>query len=498
MPPVLEAKSLRKEFPGVLALSDARLALEAGQVHALLGENGAGKSTLMKIMSGLYRPDGGELWVDGAKVDFERPADAQARGITTIYQEFSLVPDLSIAECIFLGAEPTRLLLPDFARMRERARELLATLGLSIDPRTRVSELSVAEQQLVEIARALRSRTKVLAMDEPTAALSARESERLFEIVRKLKAEGVAILYVSHRLAEVFSLCDVATVLRDGATVGHVALGDVGERDVVKMMVGREVAELFPRGERTAGPVRLEVKGLGRGARFKGVDLEVRAGEIVGLAGLVGAGRTEVLRAIFGADRPDEGVVKVDGQAVAPGDPGAAVRAGLGLLTEDRKQQGLALERSIRENTTLACLEQLSSGGVVRAAEERQKALDALARVRVRMAGPEVPAGSLSGGNQQKVLLARWLLRGCRVLLFDEPTRGIDVGARAEIYEQIHQLAREGLAVLVVSSDLPEVIGLCDRVLVMADGRISGQLAHAEATEERILSLATPRGTARA
>jgi ABC-type sugar transport system ATPase subunit len=494
---VLEARRLRKTFPGVVALSDGTLTLRGGEVHALLGENGAGKSTLMKILAGIHRPDEGQLLLDGAPLAFDRPRQAIDRGITVIHQEFSLVPDLSIAENLFLGDEPGGA-LPDFAEMRGRARGLLERLGLAVEPRTLVRDLSVAEQQLVEIARALRRTTRVLAMDEPTAALSPRECGRLFDIVKALRADGIAILYVSHRLAEVFLLCDVATVLRDGATVGHLPLAGVSEDELVKMMVGREVKDLYPRGSRTRGKVVLEARGLAAGRRYRGIDLEVHAGEIVGIAGLVGAGRTEVLRGIFGADRREAGVVRVDGATVPAGDPAAAVAAGIGLLTEDRKQQGLAPGRSIRENMSLATLGRFSPFGLVRDGAEADAVRAVATRLRVRMPGLEADAASLSGGNQQKVLLGRWLLRGCKVLLCDEPTRGIDVGARAEIYEQLHALAAEGLAILVVSSDLPEVLGLCDRILVMAGGALTGSLARDEASEEAVLHLATPRGSAHA
>ena len=492
---LLEARGLVKVFPGVVALKDATLKLPRGQTHALLGENGAGKSTLLKILTGVHAPDGGELIYEGGPLTLAGPGDATAKGIAIIHQELSLVPDLSIAENIFLGDEPLRRRLPDFATMRARAKELIGKLGLTIDPGEPVRGLTVAEQQLVEIARSLRRPTRLLAMDEPTAALSHRESERLFDVIGALERAGTTILYVSHRLAEVFRLCKRATILRDGSTVGDVPLGEETKEDeVVRMMVGREVKDLYPRGERTLAKPRLTVKGLAKAPRFHGIDLEVRGGEIVGLAGLVGAGRTDVIRGIFGADRPDAGTVAIDGQPLALGDPAAAVRAGIGLLTEDRKHQGLAMGRSIRENASLAFLTKYSKGGVIDEAAEA-KAVEAVTKkLRLRASHLDADVASLSGGNQQKVLIARWLLGDVKVLLADEPTRGIDVGARAEIYELLAELAREGLAVLVVSSDLPEVLGLCDRILVMADGKIQGELTRAEATEEKVLTMATPKG----
>jgi ABC-type sugar transport system ATPase subunit len=491
--PTLEARNLRKEFPGTVALADASMTVLPGTVHALLGENGAGKSTLLKIFAGIHHADSGELRMDGQPVRWRGPKDARDRGLVTIHQELSLVRHLSVAENIFLGAEPTRWGMPRFDRIRELSRELLQRVGAEVDPRTRVSELSIAEQQLVEIAKALRVRPRILSMDEPTAALSERESRKLFEVIRGLVSEGVSVLYVSHRLREVLDLCTSATVLRDGHTVAQLSMEGCTEEELVRRMVGRDVKRERRTSKPLSGKVTLEARNLTREGWFRDINLSVKAGEVVGIAGLVGAGRTSLLRALFGADDVDAGEVRVDGTLVSPGKPDAAVRAGMGFLTEDRKQQGLALTRGIRENATLSSLGKFSRWGVVRENLEHSAAVARFDELRVKAASPESQALTLSGGNQQKVVLSRWLIHGCKVFLFDEPTRGIDIGARWEIYEHIRKLADSGAAVLFVSSDLPEILSLSDRILVMSEGRISGELQTALATEESVLSLATPK-----
>ncbi|MFC5721440.1 sugar ABC transporter ATP-binding protein [Streptomyces gamaensis] len=490
---VLRVAAVTKSFPGVRALDGVDLALRAGEVHVLLGENGAGKSTLIKMLSGAHRPDTGRVLLDGAPVDIRSAQDAERLGIATIHQEFTLVPELSVAENIFLGRQPrTRLGLVDRRAMRSRAADLLRRVRLDVSPAAPVRELGVAQLQMVEIAKALSLDARVLIMDEPTAVLTAREVDTLFGIVRELRAGGVGIVFITHHLEEIAALGDRVTVLRDGRSVAEVP-ASTAEDELIRLMVGRDIAEQYPRVRPgAAGAPLLRVRGLTRrGPRgFREVGFEVRAGEVVGLAGLVGAGRTEVARALFGVDRYEAGTVEVDGQVLARGDVRAAMRAGLGLVPEDRKGQGLLLDAPLSDNLTLARLERDARGGFVDRRAQRRAAASVAERLKVRMSGLEQPARTLSGGNQQKIVIGKWLLADVRLLILDEPTRGVDVGAKVEIYRLVNELTAAGCGVLMISSDLPEVLGMSDRVLVMSQGRLAGELSGEAATQDAVMELA--------
>jgi ABC-type sugar transport system ATPase subunit len=491
--PLLQMRGITKSFFGVPVLDAVDLDVMAGEVHAVVGENGAGKSTLMKILVGAYQPDEGSILLDGEEVRFSHPRQAQERGVSIIYQEFNLLPERTVAQNIFLGREPARGPLVDNRAMEEATAKLLAELGVegTILPDTPVRELPVAQQQTVEIAKALSFEARILVMDEPTAALSPHEVDALFERVRLLQERGLAVLYISHRMKEIFELSRRITVLKDGRKVDTVASDSVRPGELVRMMVGRELDHYFP--PRAAageiGPVRLQVRG-GAIGKLHDINLEVRAGEIVGLAGLAGAGRTEVARAIFGVEPFTSGVVELNGKPIRIRSPRQAIRAGIGFLTEDRKLEGLVLPQSVRDNALLA----LRSLGRARVEERPGRAapsvLDLARRVELRAASLEQEVRYLSGGNQQKVVLAKWLATRAQILIFDEPTRGIDVGAKAGIHELMRELARAGAAILMISSELPEVIGMSDRILVMRDGTIAGELPPG-ASEAQIMLLAT-------
>lgn len=486
-------EGVRKVFPGVVALDGVDFDLRGGEVHVLLGENGAGKSTLIKMLSGANRPDGGRILVDGAEVRIHGAQDAEKLGIATIYQEFNLVPALSVAENIFLGRQPRRLGLVNRKQMNADAAALLARVGVDVDPRTPVSELGIARLQMVEIAKALSLETRVLIMDEPTAVLTSEEVDKLFRIVRKLREDGVGIVFITHHLEEIAALGDRVTVLRDGRSVSQVP-ASTPEDELVRLMVGRSIEQQYPRERAEAGAPLLRVEGLTRGGVFHDVSFEVRAGEVVGLAGLVGAGRTEVVRAVFGADPYDSGTVEVLGKRLRCHDVNAAMDAGIGLVPEDRKGQGLVLDATIQENLGLVTLGRSTRAGFVDRAGQRKAADRISGQLKVRMAGLHQHVRTLSGGNQQKIVIGKWLLADTKVLILDEPTRGIDVGAKVEIYQLVNQLTASGHAVLMISSDLPEVLGMSDRVLVMSQGRIAGELPAHEATQDSVMALAV--GTA--
>jgi ribose transport system ATP-binding protein len=479
-----------KGFPGVQALEDAELEVLPGEVHVLLGENGAGKSTLMKVLCGQYLPEGGTVIFAGDTIRPATPLEAEQLGLIMIHQELNLVPGLTVAENIFLGHEPTRGSLIRSDEMRRGSSDLLARLRCGVEPDTPAAELSVAAQQLVEIARALRHKARLLVMDEPTAALSDAEIEALFDVIRSLCQEGVPVIYISHRIKEIFAIGDRVTVMRDGHTVGtrHVEETDLGE--LIHLMVGRTIAEQIPKRQVAIGAEVLRVNGLARDGVLSPFSLALRSGEILGVAGLMGSGRTDMARAIFGADATSAGTVRVVGRTLASRSPAASIAAGLGFITEDRKQQGLMLQRSVVENITLTSLDDIARVGVLDLRAERERALSLVDRLRIRTPSLDQETVNLSGGNQQKVVLARWLAARCRVLLFDEPTRGVDVGAKAEIYELIGELVEQGVAVVLISSEMSELLGLADRVAVMHEGTLQGILPRAEATQERIMQLA--------
>jgi ABC-type sugar transport system ATPase subunit len=484
-------RGICKSFPGVRALSDASLEVARGECHALVGENGAGKSTLMKILAGAFLPDAGEIHLDGRPARIASPLDARRAGISMIYQEPSLLPELTVAENIFLGREPRRRFgRLDRRRMLDESRAWLSRLQQPIDPARPARDLPLAGQQMVEIVRALSLEARVMVMDEPSAILTDVELETLFGLMARLRSEGLAIVYISHRLDEIFRNCDRVTVMRDGRTVGTQRVAEVTQSELVRAMVGRDVTRVYPELPEPGTERVLELRGVARPPRVREVSLEVRRGEIVGLAGLVGAGRTEVARLVFGADRPACGTIVFEGRPLVAHDPGEAIRRGIGLLTEDRSAQGLLLDLTLRENITLPALAALGRAGFVSRRRERAEVRPLIEELRIKAPGPEERAGNLSGGNQQKTILARWLHVQSRLLIFDEPTRGIDVGARAEIYRLIVGLAARGRSILVISSELQELVGLCHRIYVMRDGGIAGELAAPAATEERLLALA--------
>jgi inositol transport system ATP-binding protein len=500
---LLAVEGVTKHFPGVTALSDVSLDVRRGEILGLLGENGAGKSTLLKILSGVMPPSAGRIVFDGQEFRPDNPQDAKRLGIVTIYQELSLIPALTVAENIFVGRAPIgRFGLVSWRRMAAASREIIARVGLTIDPRTPVSALSVAEQQLVEIARALSLESRLIIMDEPTSALTETEVQKLLGIMDRLRKDGVSIMFVTHRLEEASAICDRVTVLRDGKLAGNLDRrnGPIQLPRIIERMVGRAASELYarPTERHPAGAVRLSIRGL-RTERdpeaphaivLEGVDLEVKAGEILGVAGLVGSGRTELARAIFGADRIAAGTITLDGQPIAPASPADAVRLGIGLVPEDRKQQAIFAALGILPNFSVAALGQFSNRfGIMKERRER----DALATFRkmlsIRMASADQTIEGLSGGNQQKVILARWLARDPKVLIVDEPTRGVDVGAKTEVHQILVQLAARGIAVMMISSELPEILAVSDRIVTMRRGRITGEMPGVEATEEKLMEL---------
>jgi rhamnose transport system ATP-binding protein len=490
--PVIGLEGITKQFGAVKVLRGVDLSLYPREVHALVGENGAGKSTIVKLMAGIYQPDVGTLKIDGAAIELHNPAQAQRLGIAVIHQEPTLFPDLNVAENVFMGRHPRdRFGRVDWKRMYQEVGQLLASLGVRLNVYTPVQGLSVADQQLVEIAKALSLHSRVLIMDEPTAALSAHEVHELFTIVRQLRERGVAILFVSHRLEEVFELADRVSILRDGVRVATAPIKELTTEEMIRQMVGRELETLYPKSEVEPGEVVLDVKHLTRKGTFEDVSFQVRRGEILGFAGLVGAGRTEVARVIFGIDRAESGEMRINGRLVQIHSPKDAMKNGIAYVPEDRHQHGLIMDFSIARNMTLPVLQQTSLFGLVNRQRERELATDYSAQLHVRSAGIDQLVKALSGGNQQKVVLAKWLITNPSVLILDEPTRGIDVGSKAEVHRIISELASRGLAIMLISSDLPEVLAMADRVLVMHEGRIAAEFTRAEVDQEKVMFAAT-------
>ncbi|WP_395243529.1 sugar ABC transporter ATP-binding protein [Agromyces sp. MMS24-K17] len=493
-PPLLELEGVSKSFPGVKALDDVRLDLRHGEVLALVGENGAGKSTLMKLLAGIHTPDAGSFRMNGHELRLDGPRHAQEQGISIIHQEFNLMPDLTVAQNIFIGREHRSAgLFLDDRGLNRRAQELFDRLGLALDPAERVEGLTVARQQMVEIAKALSFDAKVLIMDEPTAALNDAEVDVLFDLIRRFRTDETGVIYISHRMDELSRISDRITVLRDGRYIDTLVTAGTSQREVISLMVGRELhGEQRPAPLRTDAKPMLTVRGLSTKHLLRDVSFEVHAGEILGFAGLMGAGRTEVARAIVGADRRDGGTITLRGADVQIGSPADAARLGIGYLSEDRKQLGVLLERSVRENIVLASLKEYVAGlGFVRNGRIEEAGRHYVDLLRIKTPSTAQLVRNLSGGNQQKVVIAKWLAKDCDVLIFDEPTRGIDVGAKEEIYGLLRDLADQGKAIIMISSELPEILRLSDRIAVMAEGRLTAVLANAEATQENVMDYAT-------
>ncbi|MDM4765278.1 L-arabinose ABC transporter ATP-binding protein AraG [Pelomonas sp. SE-A7] len=493
--PVLQFENVSKLFPGVKALDGVSFEARAGQVHGLLGENGAGKSTLLKILGGQYKTDGGRLLLNGDERRFGSAGDAIAAGIAVIHQELQYVAELTVAENVLLGRLPTRFGFVDHAAARRLVADKLAAIGVDLDPAARLSELSIAQRQMVEICKAVMQDAQVIAFDEPTSSLSHRESEILFRLVKQLRAEGRTLIYISHRLEELYALCDACTIFRDGRKVAtHPVMAEVARERLIADMVGRELQDIYDYRERPVTAPRLQVKELRSEALPHPLSFEVRGGEVLGFFGLVGAGRSELMRLVYGADKRSGGQVLLDGREVSAAGPSAAIAAGIVLCPEDRKEQGILAQSSVAENINISCRRHSLAGGLfLRHRREAELADAFIRRLRIKTPNREQEIRLLSGGNQQKVILARWLAEpGLKVLILDEPTRGIDVGAKNEIYGLIHEVAASGCCVIVISSELPEVLGIADRLIVMRDGRISGQLTRTEASETAALSLALP------
>lgn len=488
---ILTMKNITKAFPGVLALDDVTFNCYEGEVHALVGENGAGKSTLMKILSGAHQQNEGSITFLGKKFDHETPHQAQEAGIATIYQEFNLIPHLNIFENIFLGREIVNRGFLNRTLMKKRAKDIMHNLGVDIDMNTQVNLLSVAEQQMVEIAKAVSMEAKLIIMDEPTAALSEHEVGFLFKTILNMKKQGIAVIYISHRLEEIFEVADRVTILKDGKFVETKPVKEVNKDILVRLMVGRELTDFFPGTRGKPGEKVMEVRNLTEEGVLNDISFDVYAGEILGISGLVGAGRTELVRAIFGADQYSSGEIRITGEKVTIRKPIDAINHGIGFVTEDRKNQGLILKLSVRKNLTLPLLKRLSQLNFLKLRKEKQIVEEHIQKLRIKTPSMETIVNSLSGGNQQKVVLAKWLTMNCRIIILDEPTRGIDVGAKAEIYNLMRRLADEGTAIIMISSELPEIIGVSDRILVMHSGRLTAELPVEEATEEKIMWYAT-------
>jgi rhamnose transport system ATP-binding protein len=487
---LLNVEGAFKRFGGVHALVGATLTVDAGEIVGLLGENGAGKSTLVKTLAGLHSLDEGTIELDGAPFHQGNPRAARDQGIAIIYQEPSLFPDLTLAENVFVGRQPLTSGRIDWATMVERTTTLFADLGIDLDPRRQARGLSIADQQMVEIVKALSVEAKLIIMDEPSAALSAAEVDRLLDVARRLRSQGRGVIYISHRLDEVLELCDSVTIMRDGATIATAPVADVDTGQIVRWMVGREITDMFPKVDSQVGEVVLEVKDLSSAGEFTGITFSVRRGEIVALAGLVGSGRSEVVRAIFGIDRYDGGTITLLGKELHRHTPAKAMASGIALVPEDRRLQGLFMPASITHNTAITVLGRLRKGFLLRTSSERRVATDWAGQLQLKYASIDDPVERLSGGNQQKVVLSKWLATNPTLLIVDEPTRGIDVGTKAEVHRLLSEQAARGMAVLMVSSDLPEVLGMADRILVMREGRLVAEVSHEEATQERVMTAA--------
>ena len=488
---ILEMYDIRKEFPGVLALDDVQLSLKKGEVHVLLGENGAGKSTLMKILSGAYVKDSGEIYIDGNFTEIQSPAHAQELGIGIIYQEFNLNPYLSVAENIFLGREPVYFPgVIHWEKLYNEAQAILDSLNVKINARNKVESLGVAMQQMVEVAKALSLKARILIMDEPTASLSNNEIESLFKTILHLKKQGVAIVYISHRLGEIFEIGDRVTVLRDGKYIATKPVNEITREDMIRMMVNRDLDDQIPKVKADIGETILKVENLNVNERLKEISFELYRGEILGIAGLMGSGRTRLAKTLFGAETISSGKIWIEGREVSLKSPRDAINAGIGLVTEDRKSEGLVLDLSVKQNISLPNIKKFIKAGVLNFNKENAVADEYITRLKIKTPSRNQSVVYLSGGNQQKVVLSKWLCSDTKIFIFDEPTRGIDVGAKTEIYQLMNRLTANGAAIIMISSEMPEILGMSDRILVMRDGQISGELSDLEATQEKIMNYA--------
>ena len=488
----IEMKGINKAFGSNQVLKDAGFVLEDGEVHALMGENGAGKSTLMKILTGVYTRDAGTVIVDGKEVIYKSPQEAEKAGIVFIYQELNVLFDLTVEENLFMGKEITKGFgICDKKAMRKKAQEAMDKMGVKIPINAVMSDLSVGQQQMVEICKALMVDAKVLIMDEPTAALTQSETEGLFKLIKSLRKKGVSIVYISHRMEEIFELCDRITILRDGTYVGTEKIKDINMDDIVRMMIGREIGERFPARDAKIGKEMLRVEGLTKGKTFKDVNFSVKAGEVLGVSGLMGAGRTEIMHAIFGNLPFESGKIFIEGKEVTIKNAREAINAGIGFITEDRKTEGLLLEKSISENIALANLGKISDKSVVKKSKVDELVKKGIDEFHIKCFGPDHECNNLSGGNQQKVVFSKWVYTDPKILILDEPTRGVDIGAKKEIYSVINDLAAKGVAIILVSSELPEVLGMSDRIMVVHEGKITGIIDAKEADQEKVMTLAT-------
>lgn len=488
----IEMRGIDKSFGSNQVLKQAGFTLESGEVHALMGENGAGKSTLMKILTGVYTKDAGTVLVDGKEVNYKNPQEAEKAGIVFIYQELNVMFDLTVEENLFMGKEiHGKFGICDKKAMQKKAQEALNILGVNISPKTVMAELSVGQQQMVEICKALMADAKVIIMDEPTAALTQSETVALFKVIESLRKKGVSMVYISHRMEEIFELCDRITVLRDGSYIGVKNIPETNMNEIVKMMIGREIGERYPSRNVKIGKEVLKVKELTRKGTFHDVNFSVRAGEVLGVSGLMGAGRTEIMQAIFGNLSYESGTIEIDGKEVKISNPRQAMEHGIGFITEDRKTEGLMLDKSIRENISLCNLRRISKSSVISREAEKNMVAEAIKDLRIKCFGSYHECNNLSGGNQQKVVLAKWILTNPKILILDEPTRGVDIGAKKEIYSIINKLAAQGVAIIMVSSELPEVFGMSDNIMVVREGEVRGIISYEEANQERVMTLAT-------
>lgn len=488
----IEMRGIDKSFGSNQVLKQAGFTLESGEVHALMGENGAGKSTLMKILTGVYTKDAGTVLVDGKEVNYKNPQEAEKAGIVFIYQELNVMFDLTVEENLFMGKEiHGKFGICDKKAMQKKAQEALNILGVNISPKTVMAELSVGQQQMVEICKALMADAKVIIMDEPTAALTQSETAALFKVIESLRKKGVSMVYISHRMEEIFELCDRITVLRDGSYIGVKNIPETNMNEIVKMMIGREIGERYPSRNVKIGKEVLKVKELTRKGTFHDVNFSVRAGEVLGVSGLMGAGRTEIMQAIFGNLSYESGTIEINGKEVKISNPRQAMEHGIGFITEDRKTEGLMLDKSIRENISLCNLRRISKSSVISREAEKNMVAEAIKDLHIKCFGSYHECNNLSGGNQQKVVLAKWILTNPKILILDEPTRGVDIGAKKEIYSIINKLAAQGVAIIMVSSELPEVLGMSDNIMVVREGEVRGIISYEEANQERVMTLAT-------